>query len=86
MDLGMKYGKNDKSAFLIFKRFVDDIIRIFKGTTKQLHKIFEEMNKLHPTLKFTLSHTTPDTELKEDRFQCTPKKSIPFLGRWHSQR
>ena len=41
MDLGMKYGKNDKSAFLIFKRFVDDIIRIFKGTTRLLHEIFE---------------------------------------------
>ena len=64
---------------LYYKKNLDDIIKIFKGTTKQLHKLFEEMNKLHPTLKFTITHTTPDTELEEGRCQCTPLKSIPFL-------
>ena len=78
MDLGVKYGENGKSAFLLSKKILDDIIKIFKGTTKQLHKLFEEINKLHPTLKFTITHTTPDTEL-EGRCQCTPLKSIPFL-------
>ena len=79
MELGVKYGENGKSAFLIFKRFLDDIIKIFKGTTKQLHKLFDEMNKLHPTLKFTINHTTPETEAEEDRCQCPPSNSIPFL-------
>ena len=42
------------------KRFLDDILKIFKGTTKQLHELFDDMNKIHPTLKFTMNHTTPE--------------------------
>ena len=77
--LGYKYGHEGKSAFLLLKRFLDDLIKIFVGTTKQLHQLFEEMNKIHPTLKFTLNHTSPDNEAEEDRCQCEIKKSIPFL-------
>ena len=61
------------------KRFLDDIIKLFVGTTKQLHNIFDEMNKIHPTLKFTLNHTTPEDEAEEDRCDCKPQNSIPFL-------
>ena len=42
-NLGRKYGSNGKSAWLLFKRFLDDLI-------KQHHIIFNEMNHLHPTL------------------------------------
>ena len=77
--LGLKYGSNDKSAWLLFKRFLDDLIKIFVGTTKQLHTIFDEMNKIHPTLKFTLNHTNPEEEREEDRCDCEPQASIPFL-------
>ena len=78
-ELGMKYGSNGKSAWLLMKRFLDDIIKLFVGTTKQLHNIFDEMNKIHPTLKFTLNHTTPEDEAEEDRCDCKPQNSIPFL-------
>ena len=77
-ELGYKYGENGKSAFVIFKRFLDDILKIFKGTTKQLHKLFEDMNKIHPTLKFTLDHTTPETEAAEDNCGCEKRKQFPF--------
>ena len=37
------------------------------------------MNQIHPTLKFTMSHTSPDEESEEDKCGCEIKKSIPFL-------
>ena len=77
--LGLKYGKDGKSAWLILKRFLDDIFKIFIDTTKQLHKLFQDMNKIHPTLKFTLIHTTPQGEAAIDRCECKYQESIPFL-------
>ena len=44
------------------KLFLDDMFKILIGTTKQLHKLFKNMNKIHPTLKFTMNHTTPAEE------------------------
>ena len=75
----MKYGTNGQSAFTILKRFLDDIFKIFKGTTKELHKLFEEMNEIHPNLKFTFDHTTQEQEAEEDRCDCQVKNDIPFL-------
>ena len=77
--LAQKYGENGASALQLFKRFLDDLIQIFKGTSKQLHKMYEEINQIHPTLKFTMEHTTPEHEPEEDRCDCERKTSIPFL-------
>ena len=52
---------------------------IFQGKTKQLHNIFKELNEIHPTLKFTIEHTTPDLEHKEHSCDCEKITSIPFL-------
>ena len=57
--LGLKYGKYGESSFQMLKRFLDDFFMVFKGTTKQLHEIFKELNNTYPTLKFTMEHTTP---------------------------
>ena len=37
------------------------------------------MNKIHPTLKFTISHTTPQSESEEDQCDCEKTDSISFL-------
>ena len=50
LSLGFKYGNEGKSAFLLLKRFLDDILKVFVGTTKPLHALFEEMNEIHPTV------------------------------------
>ena len=76
---GMKYGKDGKSAWVIIKCFLDDMFKIFIGKTKQLHKLFENMNKIHPTLKSTMNHTTPAEEPETDRCECQQKESISFL-------
>ena len=45
-------------AISLWKRFIDDIILIFLGTTEQLQSMKDFMNKLHPTIKFTFEHST----------------------------
>ena len=73
-----KYGIDGNSAFIIFKRFLDNICQVFKGTSKQLHNLNNEINQIHPTLKFTMVHTTIDDEPEEDRCNCEKTTSIPF--------
>ena len=34
-----KYGKDGKSSILMMKRFLDDILKVFQGSTKQLHSL-----------------------------------------------
>ena len=59
ISLAQKHSLNNKSPLSIFKRFLDDIFSIFKGTTKDLHKLFEEMNQIHKSIKFTMNNTSP---------------------------
>ena len=61
------------------KRFLDDIFQIFCGSTRQLHNFIEEINKIHPNIKFTMTHTTPDNEPFPSRCSCPTKKTIQFL-------
>ena len=79
IEASLKYGKDGKSPIRIMKRFLDDILKLFTGTSKQLHCLLDDMNKIHPTLKFTMAHTTLINEPEEDRCDCQPQISIPFL-------
>ena len=45
-----------------------------------LHKFFEGINNMHPTIKFTMSHTTPESEWNKPPCCDCPKLSAkPFL-------
>ena len=79
MLLFKNYGSDGKSAFRIFKRFLDDLIQVFTGTTKQLHELYNEFNQIHPTLIFTMVHTSVESEPEEDQCNCEKTDSIPFL-------
>ena len=70
ISLARKYGINNKSPLKMLKRFLDDIFSIFQGTSKQLHKLFEEMNHVHKSIKFPMNHTSSVNEAEEDRCQC----------------
>ena len=49
----------DSTKSLIFlKRFLDDYITFFRGSTKELHVLFAKSNQIHPTIKFTMNHTS----------------------------
>ena len=78
-NLGFKYGKNGSSALLMLKRFLDDLFQIFVGTSKELHDFFEEINQNHPTLKFTMTHTSNTYEDIEDKCTCKVVTAVPYL-------
>ena len=77
--LGYKYGENGNSSLKLLKRFLDDFFILFQGKTKKLHELFKELNDIHPTLKFTMEHTTPALEQEEDSCDCEKRTSIAFL-------
>ena len=41
---------NDKTR--IYLRYIDDLFFIWKGTEQELREFFDEMNTIHPTIKF----------------------------------
>merc|ERR1712237_304634 len=63
-----------------FKRFLDDIFLIFCGSVHKLHMFFEELNTIHPTIKFTMNQTVSEKSSSElETCSCSPSKSIAYL-------
>ena len=62
-NLGLKYGQKENTVFKMFKRFLDNLFLIYNGSTKKLHDLFNDLNQIHPSLKFTFEHTTPSLKL-----------------------
>jgi hypothetical protein len=60
-----------------WKRVLDDIYILWIGSCEKLQKIMDNLNLLHPSIKFTMSHTTP----REDPHpcHCTPTDNLAFL-------
>ena len=65
-----KYNKLGQDALSLLKRFLDDILLIFCGTSKELHKLLEDINKINPTMKFTMNHTTVKGETQANKCDC----------------
>ena len=61
------------------KKNIDDIFKIFVGSTKTLHKLLDEINKIHPSIKLTMSHTSLSSENVSSKCECEKSDSIPFL-------
>ena len=64
-----------------FKRFLDDIFILFRGSPQILHSFIEDLNKIHPTIKFTLSHTLPYNKenILTSHCDCAISESLAFL-------
>ena len=60
----------------MLKRFLDDILMLFTGTSANLHCFIDAINKIHPTLKFTVTHTKHPDDTGCD---CPPLDRLPFL-------
>ena len=78
--------ENGNNPLLCFKRFLDDIFTIYTGTLENLHKFLQELNNIHPTIKFTMNHTTPfssspssDNPVPTPSCACCTGDSLPFL-------
>ena len=51
--------RNKKVPMIFFKRFLDEYISMWNGTSKDLHKFYQEINQSYPNIKFTMN--TPPT-------------------------
>ena len=79
-EIAKKYQENGIIPMKSMKRFLDDIFLIFLGSIEKLHAFFHEINQIHPTIKFTMAHTTPKHDLmKPSVCQCPQIEAIPFL-------
>ena len=71
LKITMLASKSYKNALLILKRFIDDIFILWKGTEESLLKFMEDINKLHPSMKFTATYNlgTKSTTFLDTRVQ-----------------
>jgi len=72
---------NQEDPIRLYKRFLDDIFMIWKGSIDELQNFLSQLNSLHPTIKFTAEFTSPfkcEIDGPHDCF-CYGTKSIPFL-------
>ena len=69
---------NGENPLLFFKRFLDDIFLVYTGCLKKLHLFLSELNNIHPSIKFTMTHTTPSGVTNPD-CGCKPSESLAFL-------
>ena len=70
-----KYGK-----LLFYRRFLDDILLIFCGSNAKLHEFINDINTIHPSIKFTLQHTKSVSDNDDiNNCSCAPSDHIPFL-------
>ena len=74
-----KLTKSSESTLKLFKRFLDDLFFVFIGSSVTLHRLLDEMNNIHPSIKFTMTHTTPLSEMNNPCCACPIKTSIPYL-------
>ena len=70
-----KYSTNQENPIIFLKRFLDDVIMVWRGSVENLHLYLKDLNSLHPSIKFTLSHTNPIGST----CGCPTADSIPFL-------
>ena len=71
----------EEDPIRLFKRFLDDIFIIWKGSIDDLQTFLVQMNNVHPTIKFTSEFTCPyvcDVKGPHDCF-CHQTKNIAFL-------
>ena len=79
LEIANKYSKNGENPIKFLKRFLDDLFSIWTGTSKELHNFLDDINKIHPNIKFTMNHTSSNMENPEDKCNCSEIQSIPFL-------
>ena len=81
MKLKNTYKITHECPLKIWKRFLDDCFGIWADSIEKLYQFLDDINKIHPTIKFTLEHSSPFyCGLKDEHdCWCHRTKSIPFL-------
>ena len=71
-------NESESDPIDLYKRFLDDIFMVYTGSIESLHMFLSEINNLHPSIKFTMSHTTPPNK-ENPSCDCKAEHSLPFL-------
>ena len=69
-------AEKDNAAFLALLWL--DFFFLYFGSLRNLRDLLKK-NNMHPTIRFTLNHTTRDYEPLEYICDCDAMTSIPFL-------
>ena len=69
---------NGRDPIDILKRCRDDIFLVYTDTVQSLHTFLSELNNIHSSIKFTMSHTTPSTMENPD-CGCKTEEAVQFL-------
>ena len=72
-----------RELILLYIRFIDDIFFLWKGSERGLLQFFDEINSVHPTIRFVTTVYTKPTDRKAylHAKSCHPrstKDAIPF--------
>ena len=83
VEIAERLYNGPEDPILRLRRFLDDFFMIWLGDIESLENFLEEINSIHPTIKFTSSYTCPfvcntPPEVKHDCF-CHTSRSISFL-------
>ena len=70
---------NGSNPILFFKRFLDDVFMVYRGPIDALHHFLTELNNIHPTIKFTMSHAFPNLKETQHLCECDQSITLPFL-------
>ena len=70
--------ESESNPIAMLKGFLNDIFMAYTGSVKFLHTLLDQLNTVHPTIKFTMSHTTP-SNVKNPECDCEPTQSLAFL-------
>ena len=73
------YSVDGVSPLVFYKRFLDDILMIWLGSHQHLHSFFQDINKINPSIKFSLEHTKKLSDPDHDSCSCPLQDSVPFL-------
>ena len=79
INISKQFNENNEEALRLLQRFLDDYFSLFVGSTKNLHKLLEKINKINPTIQLTMNHTSIENEAQEDKCSCPDLKAVPFL-------
>ena len=68
--LANTYKITDECPLKTWKRFLDDCFGIWTDSIEKLYQFLDDINKIHPTIKFTLEHSSPFYCGLKDEHDC----------------
>ena len=78
-----KLKKTNETTMECMFWFLDDLMSVYIGSTKSLHILWEEMNKIPPLVEFTLQ---PHVKMKNQKTDATVKlKALYHSWTHHAQ-